>query len=89
MAVDVPKLRQAVFVNREKKRLEAEALARFEREEEEARIAAEAAAAAKRSDHVNSGGLGVLQVRFVAIAAAYMGGHRSGCCSCQPDDPSR
>ena len=33
---------------REKKRLEAEALARFEREEEEARIAAEAAAAAER-----------------------------------------
>ena len=33
---------------REKKRVEAEALARFEREEEEARVAAEAAAAAER-----------------------------------------
>ena len=33
---------------REKKRLKAEALARFEKEEEEARVAAEAAAAAER-----------------------------------------
>lgn len=33
---------------REKQRLEAEAIARFEREEEEARVAAEAAAAAER-----------------------------------------
>ena len=40
--------RAACSMFREKKRLEAEALARFEREEEEARVAAEAAAAAER-----------------------------------------
>ena len=42
-------VRQAACASfREKKRLEAEVLAKFEREEEEARVAAEAAAAAER-----------------------------------------
>lgn len=49
MPAIVAEARQAVCAtSREKRRLEAEVLARFEREEEEARIAAEAAAAAKR-----------------------------------------